>query len=434
MLVYRQHHAAGTFTSSGTASLLTGVYPWTHRALHLRSQTLPRFADSNLFSRLPSQYYKFALTHNPLAFALLQQAEAHIDDLDRLGDLALYANTFTEAAFYQDYYVASTAEDLLLKEEYDPSASLFLSLLDRLGRLRANSRLNAQHRPEYPRGLVNCRTANPGVFCFTLEEAIDRTLARVQAAPEPFCGYVHVFPPHAPYNPRAEFIRLFDDEFQPPDKPEFESEATHTVKSLARMRRFYDQSIAHVDAEIGRMVTALEAAGKLDNTVLVLTSDHGEMFERGIWGHISSTLYAPLVHIPLAVMLPGRTARRDVRAPTSAVDLLPSLLHLAGAPTSETEGVLLPGIAPGARRTDRSVFAMDAKTNPKVGPLQKASFAVLRWPFKLIHYRGYPSISTGFELYDLSTDPQELKNLYSPDHPQARLLREELEDQIAQNG
>ena len=64
----------------------------------------------------------------------------------------------------------------------------------------------------------------------------------------------------------------------------------------------------------------------LDDTYVIVTSDHGEMFERGIRGHVTPTLYEPVIRVPLLIAKPGQREREDVYAPTSCVDLLPTLL------------------------------------------------------------------------------------------------------------
>lgn len=426
--VYHRHHSAGTFTSPGTASLLTGDYPWSHRALQMRSLPFSKYADHNLFGLLPDAYHKFAYTQNPLAFALLNQAGSHIHHLEHLPDIARLAQTFSDDWFYHDYYVASEAESLYLKEKYDQPASLFLSLFDRWLSERRNRSLAADLRKQYSRGPVNCRPGNPGVFCFTLEDAVDWTIRQVQAAPRPFCGYVHVFPPHAPYNPRTEFAQLFDDGYRPKSKPEFTGEATHSVRTLTRYRRFYDQMITHVDSEFARLMDALENSGALKDTVVVLTSDHGEMLERGVWGHISASMYAPLVHIPMIVFPPDAHRREDVRTLSSAVDVLPSLLKLAGVKPVASEGQSLDSLAFSPEATDsRTIFVMDAKTNQRRGALQKASFAAVRWPYKLIRYVGQTDIPDGHELYNLEKDPEEVKDIFRVDHPDAKVLMSELD-------
>src|SRR3989304_4147872 len=90
-------------------------------------------------------------------------------------------------------------------------------------------------------------------------------------------------------------------------------------------------------------MSILEGAGVLENTWVLLTSDHGELFERAIWQHTTPVLYQPVIRIPLLIFQPGRTTRLDVHTPTSAVDILPTLRHVTGSePVSWSEGLVLP--------------------------------------------------------------------------------------------
>jgi hypothetical protein len=76
--------------------------------------------------------------------------------------------------------------------------------------------------------------------------------------------------------------------------------------------------------------------------------------------------------------------------------------------------------------TNRDIFVVEAKTNPRRAPLSRASLAAIRWPYKLIQYSGYKDVNNGYELYNLETDPQELQNIYSPNDPVAQALIEAL--------
>jgi hypothetical protein len=194
-LVFHQHHAGGNFTSPGTASLLLGVYPWKHRSLQHRAQALDLYTNQNIFSLLPSSYFRFAYTQNPFAFTLLNQFRGHIDQLTRISNLAEYNALYSEQYFQNDYYVATESEVVALRQETHQSTSLLLSLLEDWQLKRDNARLEQEFRKVYPWGLVNCRTENPGTQCFELEKAIDWTIAQVQSASRPFFGYVHYFPP-----------------------------------------------------------------------------------------------------------------------------------------------------------------------------------------------------------------------------------------------
>ena len=128
---------------------------------------------------------------------------------------------------------------------------------------------------------------------------------------------------------------------------------------LAHQRRMYDEFVSYVDAEFGRLFAKFEENGTLDNTIVILTSDHGEMFERGILGHGTFGLYDPVIHIPLMIWRPGQTQRVDVFERTSAVDVLPTLLHVTGQPIPDlVEGAILPTFSAAAADSERSIFCL----------------------------------------------------------------------------
>jgi len=136
-------------------------------------------------------------------------------------------------------------------------------------------------------------------------------------------------------------------------------------------------------------------------------------------------LYDPVVHIPLMISAPGQLTRRDVYAPTHAVDVLPTLLQLAGKPAPAwCEGKLLPGLG-GVEDMERSFFIVEAKNSPAFQPFNKATIAMQKGNFKLIYYTGYEPDDT-FELYDLNADIEELDDLYLAQPAIARRMKEEL--------
>ena len=167
-----------------------------------------------------------------------------------------------------------------------------------------------------------------------------------------------------------------------------------------------------MDREFGRFYDSLEASGLLDNTWVVLTSDHGEMFERGISAHSTEALYEPVIRIPLMIFEPGREQGMDVHAPTSAADVLPTLAHVTGKPIPAwTEGVVMPPFAEADR--GRHVFVVRAAKNDPYEPLTRASTAMIRERYKLLYFFGYPEkgIDELVRLYDLQTDPEEMTDL-----------------------
>ena len=175
----------------------------------------------------------------------------------------------------------------------------------------------------------------------------------------------------------------------------------------------------------------LNQGALLNNTITMVTSDHGEMFERGIWGHITPALYEPIIRVPLLIQQPGQMKKQDFRVPTSCVDVLPTMLHRTGQSIPAwCEGTVLPGFGGNETGRDRSVFSVYAMENPKLGPLEKATFAMVKGDYKLIYNRGQIPEAEPFELYDLARDPEELVNLYQTENAVANTLREELEAKL----
>ena len=284
------------------------------------------------------------------------------------------------------------------------------------------ARINSQYRDLYPRGVPNS-----GLFFFTIEQAVDWAVKQAQTQPQPYFGYIHLLPPHYPYVTRREFLDVFDDGWEPLAKPAHFFSDGYPQSFLTLQRRFYDEYIAYVDAEFGRLYDTLAQQGLLENTCLVFTSDHGEMFERGILEHNTATLFEPLLRVPLLIWEPGIKQRQDVRMPTSGVDLLPTLLHLAGQPVPDWfEGQVLPPFSGMPEDAERSVFAVEAKLNSRKGPLTKATLCIVKGRYKLVYYKGYPGYDEVYELYDLEDDPEELINLYSDLEVVAGPLRSEL--------
>lgn len=429
--VYHRHYAGGNFTLPGTASLLTGVYPWSHRGLHLFGSVREDYVNQNLFSAFAEDYFISTYTQNALAMGLFNQFQAHIDQLTPPKDLALISEPLADRLFAGDYYASFWGERVVRGSGRELPTSLFLSYTG-LGRdfhSKTPPALMDQYGDLFPRGLPN---HSVGLF-FLLEDAIDWIKSRVVESPRPFLGYFHLLPPHEPYCTRREFVDYFNDGWKPLPKPILRFSQRQSQAYLEKQRRFYDEYIAYADAEFGRLYGALESSGALDDTILILTSDHGQLFERGIHGHLSSTLYDPLIHIPLLISLPGQTQRHDIGVPTSCVDVLPTLLHLAGKPVPDwCEGQVLPGFSSSATETERSIFSVEAKSNPKSGPLKTGTIMMVKGRYKIIHYFGYKGQRDVDEIYDLVNDPSEREDRQGQDAiPAASDLKAELIEKLS---
>ena len=428
-IVYHNHYAGGNFTTPGTASLLTGTLPWTHRAFDLFTKTNASFVDRNIFTAFPN-HYRLAYTHNTVADTLLAQFEAKMDEHVPLRQLLLAGDEFLYALVGKDEDIASVSWVRAMKRKEEGFAySLFLAHLYE----KLRERVTFDLRPHFPGGIPNVATDD----YFLLEDAIDWLNTKVGEIHQPFMGYFHFMPPHRPYLTHKEFYNRFDgDGYYPVAKPLdqlFSKE--HDPETLLKVRTKYDEFILYADREFGRLMDNLENSGMLDNTWVVLTSDHGEMFERGIRGHLTSVLYEPVVRVPLLIFEPGRKERTDIYSNTSALDVLPTLLHVTGGQQAAwSEGDLLPPYAT-MQDSERSVYVVQARKNPSYTPIDEATVALIKGQYKLMYFFGYEELGVGeerIELYDVKNDPEELNDLSLTKRETTTELLNELKQKLAE--
>jgi arylsulfatase A-like enzyme len=206
------------------------------------------------------------------------------------------------------------------------------------------------------------------------------------------------------------------------------------LKYQSRQRQFYDEFILYADSELGRLYDALDRSGELENTWFIFTSDHGEMCERGIFGHRTPVLYQPVIRIPLVIVEPGQSARRDIFTSTSAVDVLPTLLKITGQEVPNwAEGKVLQPFSDVPVQADRSVYALEATASDANSVLNPATAMLVKGKYKLTYYFGYEELQKNnplFELYDVENDPEELQNIYDPSFSIAQELKTELVEKI----
>ncbi len=176
-----------------------------------------------------------------------------------------------------------------------------------------------------------------------------------------------------------------------------------TDAEVRNARHAYYGAISYIDDHLGRLMEALRSAGLAEDTIVVLTSDHGEMLgERGLWYKMS--FFEGACRVPLVVANPDRFTPRRVASSVSLVDLLPTLIDISGG-----DALLL-----GTSIDGRSLGAhLDGKAghDEAIGEyLAEGAIAPLvmirRGEFKLIHSAPDPD-----QLFDLKRDPGERENL-----------------------
>ena len=429
-VVYHNHYAGANFTTPGTATLLTGTLPWTHRAINLNGTVDDSFVEKNIFTAFPGRY-RLAYTHNPIADTLLKQFAGKMDEHVPLRQLLLTGDDFLYSLVGKDEDTASVSWVRAMKRKEEGFAySLFLAHL--YEKLRQRATLDLQ--PHFPGGIPNLATDD----YYLLEDAIDWLGDKLGEIPQPFMGYFHFMPPHRPYLTHKEFYGRFDgDGYYPIVKPPDESfDEGLDSERLMKSRTKYDEFILYADREFGRFMDGMDAAGLLENTWVVLTSDHGEMFERGIRGHSTSVLYEPVIQVPLIIFEPGRMEKLDVHSPTSSIDILPTLLHVTNQPeVSWGEGLILPPFSDQNPSRARNIYSLRAKKNGKYSPLTIGTIVLHKEDYKLMYFMGYEQLSVEgerIELYNIKNDPEELNDLSSPKRETTAELLNVLKKKLAE--
>lgn len=194
--------------------------------------------------------------------------------------------------------------------------------------------------------------------------------------------------------------------------------AEWSAEEVAEIRAIYHGMQAEVDAEIGRVIAHLKQSGDYANTVIVFTSDHGEMLgDHYLFGKFG--YFDAAVHIPLIVRIPGDGEARGLVVDrfTESVDVTPTILDALGLeiPTQMDGRSLLPfssGVAPrGWRHAAHWEMdfrdVVDGKPERDLGlALDECQFAVIRdESYKYVHFPGLPAL-----FFDLRRDPGEFEN------------------------
>jgi choline-sulfatase len=212
-----------------------------------------------------------------------------------------------------------------------------------------------------------------------------------------FFAWVHLYDPHAPYAPPEPYASRYAG-------------------------RPYDGEVAWCDELVGRLVTALRETGALENTLVVVTSDHGEALgEHGedVHGYF---VYEATLRVPLIIRGPGVTPGTRVGTLARTIDLFPTVLELMGVGGGQaSSGRSFAPALRGERVTDEPAFAESLVPLLHYGWSDLRAVRDGRWKYIL---------APRPELYDLDADPGELHNLAGEQETRARAMRSGLERQL----
>jgi len=237
---------------------------------------------------------------------------------------------------------------------------------------------------------------------------------------KPWVLYVGFVAPHFPLIAPNEFYDLYPEDRVPwPDMYAKSERPSHPFTDAMRRSMCYDEAfdepmvrraitayfglVSFMDANVGKILRAAEAAGLLDNTRVLYSSDHGDnLGTRGMWG--KSTMYEESAGIPMILAGPGVPRGNVADAPVTLVDAYPTILQAVGLqPTGKAAGYpghslieIADGYVP-----NRTVLSEYHAASAAAG-----TFMIRHGRYKYVHYVGMPPM-----LFDLAADPHERKDL-----------------------
>jgi arylsulfatase A-like enzyme len=249
-------------------------------------------------------------------------------------------------------------------------------------------------------------------------EVIER-LGPLAEAERPFFLFVNYMDAHMPYLPPPPFDGSFpgrDASYSWSDYPALRDDLVHGFRTIEPRERAhlisqYDGAIAYQDEQLARVIDRLAELDLYDETLIIVTSDHGEAFgKRGVLTH-GATLYQEQIHVPLIAKYPLTRQGRVRDELVDGVDVMPTILDLLGLAIPD-------GVQGHSLLRDHAATAVLSESFPSAAAPHSVFERALITPdhFKLIAGAG------GVQLFDLSHDPGETSNLRHRDSARVGML------------
>ena len=278
-----------------------------------------------------------------------------------------------------------------------------------------------------------------------------KLLERNQSAEtyRPFFLAVGFYRPHTPYVAPTEFFDLYPlDQIhpvleKPGDRDDIPVAALHdrpmqrdlTIEKRKEIIQAYYASISLMDAQVGRLVDAVDRLGLASNTTIVFISDHGyHLGAHGLWQ--KSDLFEGSCHVPMIIVDPDHGGGQSSESPCGLIDLYPTLAELTGvvAPDHMKGKSLVPVLRdPNASVKSAALSVTISRARQMHKQFTKSKVAGYSVRTRRYRYTSWGGGNFGHELYDYETDPQEYTNLADkPEHASTvarmrEILRKKLE-------
>lgn len=388
--------ANSNLTTPSTVSIETGKLPWSHRVYELGGFLRDKAQEENLAALLRQRgYYTAMIAANYLASPMQHRTLESYDA--------------AEYAVSRDATGAWSLATSVIGLNTRDTVAVFLR---RMGILRIwlDAFMWGDHYP-YPPEDVFARA---------------RTLLLQRDEGQPKLIWMHLYAPHDPYLPPPEYRNRFlitDKLTDGYDFLGFGNRSLPPGASETELRARYDETILYADHALGGFLDWLEKTGRLDKSIVIVSSDHGEAFDHNWFGHRGPYLYNSLIRVPLLIHLPGQRSGSRITQVAQQADLLPTILDLVGGTVPTwTDGNSLKPVLLGNGLSDRPVFSMNLEPDRIFTSISKGTLAVINNDYKYIEYLG----THRQELYRYRTDPSEEHNLVTSDGAIAEQMRAEL--------
>lgn len=412
--VFSLVEAENNYTVSTTASLMTGKRVWTHRHYHPYDQNPVRGKQESLPLLLKENGYF------NMAYVVNSYAEVKKLKISDAFDIAPPVSDFRKPVFifrgidkmlYQLFDNRIKMHEWFIKEDF-----ILYKFINRF--------IFGSFVPDKIKSHFKSEASEKK---YVLQSALAKFLDVIDNNPPmPFFVWIHLNPPHFPYMPSQPYLGIYNS------SPEARSATDQKVQRLIvkknqqkigytfpeahkpvvnLLRDRYDEFIRYCDRQFENFISELETRNVLENTVVILSSDHGESFEHGYFEHDGIHLYEQVTHIPLIIREPEQSEGVIIKSMVEQIDIPATILDLADIQVPPwMEGRSLLPLMRGEKLTPRPIFSMALQTNKSRGNEMISSGTIAVWEgyYKLIYYMDKEKNM----LFNLGQDPGEIQNLF----------------------
>ncbi len=223
--------------------------------------------------------------------------------------------------------------------------------------------------------------------------------------------WIHLWPPHFPYVPDPDTEGMFGPVTraqEPFINSAYDVELDSYVEGLGNL---YDQNLYSMDRQFGKFLNRFKELGFFDNSILVVSADHGESFERGYLGHAGWPVMEAITHVPLIIHRPQEKKAIRVETLAQQLDVAPTILDLLNLPIPQSMRgeSLKPYIEDPKLMSERYKISISVMAHAGEG----GQIAVYWKNYKLMFLSNDKSV---FRLYDIVSDPEAVTDI-AKDHP-----------------